>query len=222
MSRFARNRKNAPLGRRAAAVRDWLGPRTLVLVGLMGCGKTSVGRRLATALDLPFVDADAAIEEAAGKTISEIFAEHGEAHFRDGERRVIARLLAGGPQILATGGGAFMNEETRANIAASGQSVWLKADLPLLMKRVMRRSNRPLLKTDDPEARMRDLMSQRYPVYELADFTVVSRDVPHDVMVGEILSIIADRYLGSVTDDLEDGTAGEIAEGATGKGDVSL
>src|SRR5690606_9370502 len=144
---------------RARAIRKALGDRSLVMVGLMGCGKTSVGRRLSARLDLPFVDADEEIEAAAGKSISEIFADHGEAHFRDGERKVIARLLKNGPQVLATGGGAFMNPETRQNIKLAGISIWLKADLPVLMRRVMRRDNRPLLKTADPEARMRELMN---------------------------------------------------------------
>lgn len=187
MSRFAPNRKISDLPPRARDVRERLGARSLVLVGLMGCGKTSVGRRLSVALALPFVDADEAIEQAAGKTISEIFAEHGEDYFRDGERKVIGRLLRGGPQVLATGGGAYMNAETRDNIRQSGIAIWLNADLPILMRRVMRRENRPLLKTKDPEARMRELMEQRYPVYAGADLTVTSREVPHDVMVGEIL-----------------------------------
>ena len=156
------------------------------MVGLMGCGKTSVGRRLSAKLDLPFVDADEEIEAAAGKTISEIFADHGEAHFRDGERKVIARLLKNGPQVLATGGGAFMHPETRENIKRAGISIWLKAELPVLMRRVMRRDNRPLLKTADPEARMRERMIARYPIYAEADLAH-SRDVPHEVIVEEII-----------------------------------
>ncbi len=160
------------------------------MVGLMGCGKTSVGRRLSSKLDLPFVDADEEIETAAGKSINEIFADHGEAHFRDGERKVIARLLKGGPQVLATGGGAFMHPETRQNIKRAGISIWLKADLPVLMRRVMRRDNRPLLKTTDPEARMRELMEERYPVYAEADLIANSRDVPHEVIVEEILDAL--------------------------------
>lgn len=175
---------------RAKAICEALGNRSLVMVGLMGCGKTSVGRRLSAKLGLPFVDADEEIEIAAGKTISEIFADHGEAHFRDGERKVIARLLMNGPQVLATGGGAFMNAETRQNIKKAGISIWLKADLPVLMKRVMRRDNRPLLKTADPEARMRELMEERYPVYAEADVVAHSRDVPHDVIVEEIIDAL--------------------------------
>ena len=169
------------------AVRHALGSRSLVLVGLMGCGKSSVGRRLADALSLKFIDADNEIETAAGQTIPEIFEYHGEAYFRDGERRVISRLLNAGPQVLATGGGAFMSEQTREAIAAKGVSIWLKAELSVLMRRVMRRDNRPLLKTADPEARMRDLMAIRYPVYALADVTVESREVPHEEVVCHII-----------------------------------
>ncbi|MGH6815540.1 MAG: shikimate kinase [Hyphomicrobiaceae bacterium] len=175
---------------KAAPVRAALGTRPLVLIGLMGCGKSSVGRRLAAALEIGFADADEEIERAAGKSISDIFAEHGEADFRDGERRVIARLLNRGAQVLATGGGAFMNAQTRAAIERAGISIWLKAELPVLMSRVMRRDNRPLLKTADPEARMRELMRVRYPVYAQADVTVISREVPHEVVLGEILDAV--------------------------------
>lgn len=172
---------------RAGAIREALGGRSLVMIGLMGCGKTSVGRRLSCALKLPFVDADEEIEAAAGKSITEIFADHGEAHFREGERKVIARLLTQGPQVLATGGGAFMNAETRQNIRQSGISIWLRAELPVLMRRVMRRDNRPLLKTVDPEARMRALLEERYPVYAEANLIANSREVPHEVIVDEII-----------------------------------
>jgi shikimate kinase len=164
-----------------------LGRRSIVLVGLMGCGKTSVGRKLAQRLALSFVDADEEIERAANKSIPEIFAEHGEPYFRAGERRVIARLLRSGPQVLATGGGAFMSEETRNAINGAGVSVWLRAELPLLMKRVARRSNRPLLKSPDPEAAMRRFIEVRYPVYALADIPVDSRDVSHDVMAETVI-----------------------------------
>ena len=188
MIRFDMRRQRRQAAGDAAALVETLGNRSLVLVGLMGCGKSSVGRRLANALDLKFVDADEEIELAAGQSIPEIFETHGEDYFRAGERRVIARLLQNGPQVLATGGGAFMNEQTRASIKSLGVSIWLKADLPLLMKRVMRRDNRPLLKTSDPEARMRDLMTARYPVYALADLIIDSRDVPHDEMVGSVIA----------------------------------
>jgi shikimate kinase len=176
---------------RLVAIREALGPRSIVLIGLMGAGKTAVGRRLANRLDLPFVDADTEIEVAAGATVSEIFAEHGEAYFRQGERKVIARLLETGPQVLATGGGAYMNPDTRANIKAHGLSVWLKADIKVLMKRVGRRDNRPLLAGTDPEKVMKSLMEQRYPIYAEADVTVESRDVPHDVMVGVVIDALA-------------------------------
>ncbi|HZA00678.1 MAG TPA: shikimate kinase [Hyphomicrobiaceae bacterium] len=192
MSRFGNNRKTEDATDRACAIREALGQRSIVMVGLMGCGKTAIGRRLGAALELPFVDADDEIERAAGKTISEIFADHGEAYFRDGERKVIARLLRQGPQVLATGGGAFMNPETRSNIARCGISVWLKADLSVLMKRVLRREHRPLLTTADPEAKMRELMQQRYPVYAEADVIVESRDLAHEVIVNEILDRLAE------------------------------
>lgn len=180
-------RDTSPSNQAATEIRAALGERSLVLVGMMGCGKTAIGRRLANALKLSFVDADQEIEKAAGKTISEIFVDYGEDHFRDGERKVIARLLGYGPQVLSTGGGAFVSPLTRERVKASGISIWLKADLPLLMRRVQRRDNRPLLKTDDPEGRMRELMEVRHPIYETADITVHSREVPHEVIVDEIL-----------------------------------
>lgn len=189
----AQSRKRAEAENRAKAIREALGDRSVVLIGLMGAGKTAIGRRLATRLGLRFVDADTEIERAAGKSISDIFTDHGEPYFRDGERRVIARLLRGGPQVLATGGGAYMNEETRQSIKEKGVSVWLKADLGVLMGRVARRDHRPLLKTDDPEAVMKRLMDERYPVYSSADIVVMSRDVPHEVMVGEILAALDAR-----------------------------
>jgi shikimate kinase len=167
-----------------------VGDRSLVMIGLMGCGKSAVGRRLAHRLTLPFVDADEEIEKVAGMSISDIFAEYGEAHFRDREAKVIARLLGSGPQVLATGGGAFMNTDTRDAIMARGVSIWLRAELPVLMRRVMKRNTRPLLRTADPEAVMRRLMEERYPVYEAADIIVESRDVPHDVIVGEIIEAL--------------------------------
>jgi len=188
---------------RLLAIRKALGPRSVVLIGLMGAGKTAVGRRLANRLDLPFIDADSEIEEAAGASISEIFAEHGEAYFRQGERKVIARLLENGPQVLATGGGAYMNPDTRANIKAHGLSVWLKADIKVLMKRVGRRDNRPLLAAGDPEKVMKKLMEERYPIYAEADVTVESRDVPHDVIVGAVIDALADKLGYSANADSE-------------------
>ena len=176
---------------RLARIRDLLGTRSIVLIGLMGAGKTAVGRRLANRLDLPFIDADTEIEVAAGASISEIFAEHGEGYFRQGERKVIARLLEGGPQVLATGGGAYLNPDTRANIKARGISVWLKAELKVLLKRVGRRDSRPLLAAGNAEKVMKKLMEERYPIYADADVTVESRDVPHDVIVGAVIDALA-------------------------------
>lgn len=181
----------------ARRVRHALANRSIVMVGMMGCGKSAIGRRLANALELRFVDADDEIEKAAGMSINEIFAQLGEQHFRDGERRVIARLLNGGPQVLSTGGGAFMNEETRQAVREAGISVWLRAELPILMRRVMRRDNRPLLKTHNPEARMRELLEIRNPVYALADVTVESREVAHDVIVNEILKQLSSGPLAA-------------------------
>lgn len=199
-----------------------LGKRSLVLVGLMGCGKSSVGRRLAHRLGVPFADADDEIELAHRKTIKEIFADHGEAYFRQGEKRVIARMLRNGPQVLATGGGAYMDPDTRAAIRANGIAIWLKADLPLLMRRVLRRSNRPLLQAEDPQAVMQGLMDKRYPVYAEADLTIESRDVPHEVMVDDILRALKTSNLlarlgsplGSPLEtDLETGEAKQSIEG---------
>jgi len=173
------------------AIKSTLGDKSIVMVGLMGCGKSAVGRRLAARLGLPFVDADEEIEKAAGQSIEDIFAEHGEPYFREGERKVLARLMRSGPQVLATGGGAFMNADTRAMIADRGISVWLKAELALLLRRVAKRNNRPLLKGADPQSVMQRLMDTRYPVYAQADITVESRDVPHDTIVGEIIERLA-------------------------------
>jgi shikimate kinase len=169
-----------------------LANRALVLVGLMGAGKTSVGRRLAEKLEIPFVDADHEIELAAGKTIPEIFNDHGEEYFREGERRVITRLLENGKQVLATGGGAFMNSETREKIKGHGLSLWLKADLDVLLKRVAKRNDRPLLLKEDPAIVMKRLIDLRYPIYAEADITVESRDVQHGQMVNDVIKALAD------------------------------
>jgi shikimate kinase len=166
------------------AIAEALGKRSIVLVGMMGAGKSSIGRRLAARLGVPFVDADGEIESAAGMTIPEIFTRHGEPYFRAGEARVIARLLDNGPQVLATGGGAVMNEVTRDLIHEKGVSVWLKADLEVLVKRTKRRTDRPLAE------RMRDLMPMREPVYAQSDIVVQSRDEPHDIIVDEILAAL--------------------------------
>jgi shikimate kinase len=176
-----------------AAVVAALGRRSVVLVGMMGAGKSSVGRRVALRLGIPFVDADTEIEKAAGMSISDIFAIRGEGEFRAGEARVILRLLEGGPQVLATGGGAFINPDTRAVIAAKGISIWLKAEPDVLMKRIKRRQDRPLLHTADPAATLRKLLDEREPVYALADLTVQSREVTHDRIVDEIVGAIAGR-----------------------------
>lgn len=175
-----------------ARIHQRLGERSVVLVGMMGCGKSSVGKRLAQKLGMPFVDADTEIETAAAMTIPEIFAERGEAEFRDGEKRVIARLLNSRPYVLATGGGAFMNDETRSRIAERAVSLWLKADLDVLMRRVRKRANRPLLQTHDPEGTMRRLLDQREPIYALADITVFSRDDPHEAAVDLTLRSLSD------------------------------
>jgi shikimate kinase len=176
----------------AEAIRAALDHRSVVLIGMMGVGKSSIGRRLATRLAIPFVDADTEIEKAAGMSISDIFARHGEADFRSGEARVIARLLEGGPQVLATGGGAFMNESTRAAVKAKGISVWLSAEFDVLLRRISKRKNeRPMLQTDNPDETLRHLLKVREPAYTLADLTVQSREGPHDVIVAEIVAVLA-------------------------------
>jgi shikimate kinase len=171
-----------------------LGQQTVVLIGMMGAGKSSVGRRLASRLQVPFVDADTEIETAANQKISDMFDQFGEDYFRQGEKRVIARLLDEGPQVLATGGGAYMDDETRALVGEKGISVYIDAPLELLMSRVRRRSNRPLLKTADPEATMRELLDKRVPIYSTADICVRSRDVPHSEVVDDIVDAL-DRYI---------------------------
>ncbi len=176
----------------AAAILAALGRRSIVLVGMMGVGKSSIGRRLAARLGIPFVDADAEIEAAAGMSIADIFARHGESDFRSGEARVIARLLEGGPQVLATGGGAVMNAETRALIKTKGVSVWLNAEVDVLMRRISkRRHERPMLQTADPAATLRELLAVREPVYAQANITVQSREVPHEAIVTEIMVALA-------------------------------
>jgi shikimate kinase len=179
-----------------AEIRAALGTRLVVLVGMMGAGKSTIGRRLAARLHLPFVDADAEIEAAAGMTIPEIFEIHGEPHFRDGEARVIARLLENGPGVLATGGGSFMREETRRRIGDKAVSIWLKADADIIMRRVRRRADRPLLQTADPVATVGRLISEREPVYRFADLTIASRDVPHEKIVDECITALHARLCG--------------------------
>jgi shikimate kinase len=175
-----------------AAIRNRLSRRSIVLVGMMGVGKSSVGRRLAARLGIPFADADTEIEKAAGMSIADIFARHGEADFRSGEARVIARLLESGPQVLATGGGAFMNVKTRDAIRAKGVSIWLKAEFEVLLRRISKRRNeRPLLQTDDPAETLRTLLAEREPIYAQVDFTVHSRDVSHDAIIADIMTALA-------------------------------
>ncbi|MDK4743016.1 shikimate kinase [Rhizobium sp. CNPSo 3464] len=170
-----------------AALLTALGGGCIVLIGMMGSGKTSVGRPLAARLGLDFADVDAEIEAAHRMTVPEIFARHGEPYFRDGERRMLARLLANGPKVVATGGGAFMNAETRARIAEQGVSIWLKADFDVLIRRVRRQANRPLLQTLDPEGVLRKLIDDRYPTYALADVTVVSSGSSHEMVAAEAM-----------------------------------
>ncbi len=185
------NSENAAVS--TTAITAALGRRSVVLVGMMGVGKSSIGRRLGGRLGVPFVDADAEIEKAAGMSIADIFERHGEAYFRSGEARVIARLLDGGPQVLATGGGAVMNADTRAAIKTKGVSIWLSAELELLVRRINKRKNdRPMLLTADPAATLRQLLAEREPVYAQADITVQSREVPHDAIVAEIIRALAD------------------------------
>jgi shikimate kinase len=185
--------EDAVISPQAADIRAKLGKRSVVIVGLMGAGKSTIGKRVAQMLGLNFIDADAEIETASRMTIPELFENYGEPEFRDLERRVIKRILRSGPRVLATGGGAFMNEATRKAIAKTGISVWLKAELDVLMERVSRKSNRPLLKTADPRATMQKLIDDRYPVYALADITIMSRDEKKDVMAGEVVEALADR-----------------------------
>ena len=167
-------------------------PRSIVLIGMMGAGKSTVGRRLAGRLGLDFVDADAEIEAAAGCSIEDIFALHGEAAFRDGERRVIARLLDRPVHVLATGGGAICDPRTRAKIRDRGISVWLRADIDLLLRRVARRNNRPLLKTGDMRATLERLMAERYPLYAEADITVDTADSPAEETVDKVMAALRD------------------------------
>src|SRR6266700_39336 len=180
----------------ATEITTALGARSVVLVGMMGAGKSTIGRRLSTRLRLPFVDADTEIEAAAGMSIPDIFETHGEPHFRDGEARVIARLLDNGPAVVATGGGAFMREDTRNRVRDKAISIWLKADAEIIMRRVRRRADRPLLQTADPAATVGRLIEERDPVYRHADITIWSRDVPHEKIVDECLEALHSLLCG--------------------------
>ena len=182
-----------------------LGGRSIVLVGMMGAGKSTIGRRLSARLGMPFLDADVEIEAAhAGMAIPEIFAQYGEPYFRDGEVRVIARLLDSGPSVLATGGGAFLRKETRDRVRDKAVSIWLKADADVIMKRVKRRSDRPLLQTADPEATVGRLIGEREPVYQQADLTIWSRDVPHEKIVDECIEAMHARLCGGGVQETHD------------------
>jgi shikimate kinase len=183
---------------RRHGMREMLGGRSVVFVGLMGAGKTAIGRKVAALLDLPFIDSDQEIEQVSRMTIPELFERYGEPEFRALEQRVIQRVLETGPQVLSTGGGAFMNAQTRGLIAAQAVSIWLKADLDVLFARVAKKQNRPLLKTEDPKATLRRLMDERYPVYAEANVTVYTRDERKDVIVGEVLDALA-GHLGQGT-----------------------
>jgi len=184
-----------------AEITTALGKRSIVLVGMMGAGKSTIGRRLSARLRLPFLDADVEIEAAAGMSIPDIFETHGESHFRDGEARVIARLLDSGPAVLATGGGAFMREETRSRITSKAVSIWLKADADIIMRRVKRRADRPLLQTADPAATVGRLIREREPVYQRADITIWSRDVPHEKIVDECIEALHALLCGGATNE---------------------
>lgn len=182
----------------AKSIRERLGHKSIVLVGLMGAGKSTVGKKLATLVELPFFDADHEIEKVSTMTIPELFESYGEAEFRDLERRVIARMLEEGPIVLATGGGAYMNDQTRRTIASEGVSLWLKAELDVLMARVVRKQNRPLLKNDNPRGVMERLITERYPVYALADLTINSREEKKEVIAFEAMQAIASHLDGIV------------------------
>jgi shikimate kinase len=178
--------------KQSAEVLRRLGRRSIVFVGLMGAGKTAIGRKVAAALGLSFTDSDHEIEAVSRMTVPELFERYGEAEFRALEQRVIARILENGPQVLSTGGGAYMNEHTRQAIAEQGISVWLKADIDILMERVVKKQNRPLLKNPDPRAIMLRLMNERYPIYAKADVTVATRDETKDVIAGEVITALAE------------------------------
>ena len=182
---------------RDPAIAAALGTRSIVLVGMMGAGKSTIGRRLSARLRLPFLDADVEIEAAAGMSIPDIFETHGEPHFRDGEARVISRLLAGGPLVLATGGGAYSRESTRQRIVESGVSMWLKAEADVILRRVKRRSDRPLLRTADPAAVIARLIGERHPLYEQSDIMIDSRDVPHETIVDECIAALYAHLVGA-------------------------
>ncbi|CAN7647975.1 shikimate kinase [Mesorhizobium sp. LjNodule214] len=194
-----------PPGEGHAELLERLGKRSIVFVGLMGAGKTAIGRKVAAMLALPFIDSDQEIESVSRMTVPELFERYGETEFRALEQRVILRLLENGPQVLSTGGGAFMNAQTREAIAGHGVSVWLKAELDLLMERVSKKQNRPLLKNPDPRAVLERLMAERYPVYATSDVTVLTRDDRKEVIAAEVVNALC-RHFGVV----EIVTSGEV------------
>jgi shikimate kinase len=196
---------NAASAAEDAEISAALGPRSVVLVGMMGAGKSTIGRRLSVRLGLSFLDADVEIEQAAGMSIPDIFETRGEEDFRNGEVRVIARLLDNGPAVIATGGGAVMRQETRDRIREKAISIWLKADSDIIMRRVKRRSDRPLLQTADPEATIERLIREREPVYSQADVTVWSRDVPHEKIVDECIEALYGKLCGGHIEQNHDG-----------------
>lgn len=191
---MARSTPSRPTGDEIAAARAAIGERNLVFVGLMGAGKSAIGRLVAQWLSVPFVDSDAEIEKVSRMTITELFAAYGEEEFRALETRVLERLLKGGPRVVSTGGGAFMNPLTREIIKSEGLSIWLKADLDVLWDRVSRRETRPLLKTENPKATLEALLEKRYPVYAEAEITVMSRDAPKEAVALDVVrALIAHR-----------------------------
>jgi len=183
-----------PPGESHAALLDKLGNRSIVFVGLMGAGKTAIGRKVAAMLSLPFIDSDQEIETVSRMTVPELFERYGETEFRALEQRVILRVLEKGPQVLSTGGGAFMNAQTREAIAGHGVSVWLKAEIDLLMERVSKKQNRPLLKSADPRAVLDRLMGERYPVYATSDVTVPTRDDRKEVIATEVVDALCGHF----------------------------
>lgn len=195
-----------PPGESHAALLGRLGNRSIVFVGLMGAGKTAIGRKVATMLSLPFIDSDQEIESVSRMTVPELFERYGETEFRALEQRVILRVLENGPQVLSTGGGAFMNAQTREAVAGHGISVWLKAELDLLMERVSKKQNRPLLKSADPRAVLERLMAERYPVYATADVTVPTRDDRKEVIAAEVVNALCGHFgvtATAATDEVE-------------------
>lgn len=196
-----------PASTKFAGIAQKLGNRSIVFVGLMGAGKTVIGRKVAEMLGLAFIDSDHEIETVSRMTVADLFSSYGEPEFRSLERRVIARLLKSGPRVVSTGGGAFVNAQTRRAVARRGISIWLKADLPTLMERVGRKSTRPLLNNQDPESVMRRLMDERYPLYAEADIVVHSRNEPKDVIAGEVVDALA-QYLENDAHAPREGTRG--------------